>query len=119
MKTIPFFTFVFFSFTSLAVGQVKTATFSFQSTISENFFVTAQKDVPSILIVNHQKTTTSNPSQIEVLPKKYNWSKELRKIESYKELMLNARRQDLCGRDLPIDVHYEVTQQIYLRNLSF
>lgn len=123
MKTTSFFIFLLFTLCSVTHGQDMNTTFSFKSTVSETFFTTPKKDVTSILIVDKPNKTIlnqySNNLKINLFPQNYSWSKDLRKLESYKELILNARRQDLCGRDLPADVHYEVTQQVYLRNLSF
>lgn len=122
MKVTTFFTLVFFTFFSVAFGQDKTTSFSFKSTVPSNLFATTKTDVVPILHVKKQNRVFlqnySNGYKLDLLPKNYNWSADILKLESYKEMILNARRQDLCGRDLPADVHYEVTQQVYLRSLS-
>ena len=122
MKTTTFFTFVFFTLFSVAFGQDKTTSFSFKSTVPSTLFVTTKTDLVPILIIDRQNISLwnnhNNNYKLDLLPKNYNWSADIRKLESYKEMILNARRQDLCGRDLPADVHYEVTQQVYLRSLS-
>lgn len=122
MRTTIFLTFVFFMLFSVTFGQNKTTTFSFKSTVQETLFESSKTDLVPVLIVNNQNNlfwhNQSYSYKVNPLPKNFNWRADIRKLESYKELILNARRQDLCGRDLPVDVHYEVTQQIYLRILS-
>lgn len=56
-------------------------------------------------------------ASINLLPKNFNWHKDARKIESYKYWYRNSLKQDLCGRDLPADVHAEVIQNTYSRSL--
>ena len=122
MRVSTFLTFVFFSFFSVAFGQNRSTIFSFKSTVPVTLFESTKTDLAPILIVDKQnKLFWHNQSysyKVNPLPKNFNWSADIRKLESYKELILNARRQDLCGRDLPVDVHYEVTQQVYFRILS-
>jgi hypothetical protein len=122
MRATTFLTFVFFTLFSVTFSQNKTTTFSFKSTVPATLFESTKTDLVPILVVDKQnKLLFHNHSysyKVNPLPKNFNWSADIRKFESYKELILNVRRQDLCGRDLPVDVHYEVTQQVYFRILS-
>lgn len=55
--------------------------------------------------------------QINLSPKNFNWYTDMKRIESIKIMALNIRQQDFCGRDLPIDIHTQLIQSVYSRNL--
>lgn len=57
--------------------------------------------------------------KVNLSPKNYNWNLEMRRAESFKSMSLNIRQQDFCGRDLPLDIHSEVIQNIYMKRISY
>lgn len=49
------------------------------------------------------------------LPINYNWYLDAQRLKDFKNMALNIRTQDFCGRDLLIDIHTDVIQNLYLR----
>jgi len=78
----------------------------------------------TIVVVNFQKLNKTtlqylpDAYKINLMPKNYSWTADVRKAESLKNMALEIRMQDLCGRDLPINIHQEVIQQVYLNTSS-
>lgn len=58
-----------------------------------------------------------NKDKINLTPKNFNWFSDKQRIESIKNMALNIRQQDFCGRDLPVDINTMLIQQVYSRSL--
>lgn len=55
-----------------------------------------------------------------ILPRNFNWTRDQRRIESYKQLASGYQKQDVCGRDLPTaDIGRELAQQLYYKSGNF
>jgi hypothetical protein len=106
---------------SICFSQSKPANYNFKNNLPSTLFVTTKIDSVKVSSSTMMSKLVSNNfytnQKVNPLPTKFNWISEINKLESYKEMIINARR-DACGRDFPADVHYEVTQKAQLRNLS-
>lgn len=121
MKAI-YFSFVFLMIYSVAFSQSKTTNYNFKSTISETVFGSDKTNSTVMysfeMLAKKAWVDYIDTDKINLSPKNFGRSTDIRKIESYKNMVLNNPKQDVCGRDMPIDVHYEVTQRAYFRGLS-
>lgn len=61
--------------------------------------------------------TSMVDDEINLFPKNYNWSADIRKSQHFKNMALDIRKQDINGRDLQRDVHYDVIQRVYYDNI--
>ena len=122
MKT-TFFSSVLVMLFSVAIGQTNSTNYNFKSNISEKLFDKDKTEVFEIYSLQMLGKTAwkeyLDTDKINLTPKKFNWYFDIRNIESFKNMALNVRKQDFCGRDLPIDIHTEVTQNIYLKSISY
>jgi len=102
-------------------SQSKLIVYDFKSNVSPTLVEIKKTD--TILVYSIERLGKRawkdelNTDKINLSPKYFNWSSDIRKIESLRKMALNIRQQDLCGRDLPIDILSVVTQQLYFRSL--
>lgn len=117
-----YFTFILVLIFSSATSQIKSPFISFKNTLATTLFTTKKLDTVAVYSIQLLGKTSwksyLDTDKINLLPKNFNWSKDMRRIENYKNMALNLRQQDICGRDLPADVHAEVVQKVYIRNFS-
>lgn len=119
-----YFAFILLMIFSLGFCQSKTVSFDSKSTIiSSTLFDHKEQDSIKIVTIEMLGKLPSNDffesDNVNLLPKNYNWNLDIRRTESFKSMALNNKRQDFCGRDLPINIHTEVTQNIYLKSISY
>ena len=122
MKT-TYFTFLLLLFFSGAFSQTKPTFSDFKTKVNRSLF---DKDNPATNVFYTfemlGKTTWEdypNAYTINLKPKHFSWYKDAKKLESYKNWFINNPKQDVCGRELPADVHSEVVQRIYSKNLFY
>lgn len=60
-----------------------------------------------------------NANTINLKPKNFSWHKDAKMVESYRNWFINSPKQDICGRDLQIDVNSELIQSIYSKNIIY
>lgn len=122
MKT-SYFSIALLMIFSLSFSQNKTTYFTFKENIAPTIFNTQFN--PSVEVLSLQMLGKSaweynfDKDKINLTPKYFSWDTDSRRIESTKNMISNVQRQDLCGRDLPIDIHSEVIQKVYLRSLYY
>lgn len=122
MKT-SYFSITLLMIFSLSFSQNKTTYFTFKENIAPTIFNTQSN--PSVEVLSLQMLGKSaweynfDKDKINLTPKYFSWDTDSRRIESTKNMISNVQRQDLCGRDLPIDIHSEVIQKVYLRSLYY
>lgn len=122
MKT-SYFSIALLMIFSFSFSQNKTSYFTFKGNISPTIFNTQSN--PSVEVLSLQMLGKSaweynfDKDKINLTPKYFSWDTDSRRIESTKNMISNVQRQDLCGRDLPIDIHSEVIQKVYLRSLYY
>ncbi|HOD10339.1 MAG TPA: hypothetical protein PKH91_06315 [Flavobacterium sp.] len=116
-----YFSLVLIMVFSVAFSQKKSATFDFKDNVSLTLFDTDTTDVVEVYSIQKLGKTAWNDSfdkdKINLSPKKFNWYTDSQRIESLKSMVSNVQRQDICGRDLPIDVHSEVIQNVYFKSM--
>jgi hypothetical protein len=123
MKT--YFALILFLFTSLGFSQYQPISFSskFKIIPSTLFDTYSNKDAIKVnrlgMLYKMSQTDVLDINNVSLFPKNYSWSSDIRKIENFKIMALNIRQQDLCGRDLPIDIHSEVIQNVSLKSISY
>jgi len=123
MKSI--FALILFLFTSLGFSQYQPITFgsrfnTIPSTLFDNYNnKNANKLTRLGILVNMSQTNIMDINTINLFPKNYSWSCDIRRIQDFKAMALNIRQQDLCGRDLLFDIHSEVIQNVNLKNMTF
>ena len=122
MKT-SYFSIALLMIFSFSFSQNKTTFFTFKENIAPTIFNTQSN--PSVEVFTLQMLGKSaweynfDKDKINLTPKYFSWDTDSRRIESTKNMISNVQRQDLCGRDLPIDIHSEVIQKVYLRSLYY
>lgn len=122
MKT-SYFSFALLMTFSVAFSQNKDTTFNSKEIISLTLFDTNTTEAVEINSLQTLGKTAWNNSfdtaKINLSPKEFNnWYTDSKRIESVKNMISTVQRQDICGRDLPtIDIHSEVIQNVYNRNL--
>lgn len=120
MKTTYFSFVLLMSFCSVFC-QSKSTLYIFQTNVSGTLFDTKTIDTIKVYsietIVKTAWEENLDTDDINLSPSNFNWRSDTRKLESYRNLGLNNRKQDNYGRDLPIDMHTEVFQKVYSRSL--
>ena len=122
MKT-SYFSIALLMIFSFSFSQNKTTFFTFKENIAPTIFNTQSN--PSVEVLSLQMLGKSaweynfDKDKINLTPKYFSWDTDSRRIESTKNMISNVQRLDLCGRDLPIDIHSEVIQKVYLRSLYY
>ncbi len=121
MKT-TYFSFLSFLLFSVTFSQTK-STFGYNNSVTPTLFDVDKNDSLAIFSIEMLGKTTwedyPNAYSINLMPKNFSWSTDARRIESYKNMALNQGRQDVCGRDIPIDVHLLTIQGAYSKSPTY
>lgn len=120
----PYFAFILFMFSLFGFSQSKPISFSSKfNIIPSTLFGSPSNDtIKAISIEILGKMSQKDIleiNNINVSPKGYSWSSDIRSIESYKIMALNIRQQDFCGRDFLIDSNLEAIQILNLKSISY
>jgi hypothetical protein len=122
MKT-TYFTFLLLLFFSGTFSQIKPTFSDFETNLTPSLFDKDKTEANVFYTIEMLGKTTwedhPNANTINLKPKQFSWYKDAKQLESYKNWFINNPKQDLCGRDLPPDVHSEVVQSIYSKNLFY
>lgn len=119
MKSKNIFTLVILAITVLSAFSQTKSTFKIpKEHITETLFTPTQTDTIVISSIEMLGKTEfeilPNAYKVNLLPRKYSWTKDVSRAESLKEMTLELRKQDCNGRDLPTNIHHEVIQRVYL-----
>ena len=122
MKT--YFSIILFMFTSFGFSQFQPITFgsrlnTIPSALFDNYSnKNTNKVIRLGMLDKMSQTDVLDINTVNLFPKNYSWSSDIRRIQDFKAMALNIRQQDLCGRDLLFDIHSEVIQNINLKNMT-
>jgi hypothetical protein len=121
MKT--YFSLILFMLASFSFSQSQPVSFSSKFKIIPTTLFDSNKDAIKInrlgMLGKMSQTNFMDINTINLFPKNYSWSCDIRRIQDFKAMALNIRQQDLCGRDLLFDIHSEVIQNVNLKNMNY
>lgn len=122
MKT--YFSIILFMFTSFGFSQFQPIAFgsrlnTIPSALFDNYSnKNTNKVIRLGMLDKMSQTDVLDVNTINLFPKNYSWSSDIRRIQDFKAMALNIRQQDLFGRDLLFDIHSEVIQNVNLKNMT-
>lgn len=115
--------FLLLLFISDAFSQTKPIFSTLKNQVNPTLFNKDETITPVFYTIEMLGKTTwndaPNAQTINLNPKNFSWHKDAKKLESYRDTYINSHNQDVCGRDLPIDVHSELIQSIYSKDILF
>lgn len=122
MKT-TYFSFLLSMLFSVAFSQTKPTFRYYNGSVTPTLFNVNKTEAIVVFSIEMLGKTTwedyPNAYTINLLPKNFNWYRDAKRIESYKNMAFNEGKQDINGRDLPKDVHLEVIQGVYSKSSMY
>jgi hypothetical protein len=121
MKSI--FAVILFLFTTPGFSQFQPISFgsrlnTIPSTLFDNYNNKNANKVNHLgMLGKMSQANIMDINTINLFPKNYSWSCDIRRIQDFKAMALNIRQQDFCGRDLLFDIHSEVIQNVNLKSM--
>ena len=120
MKT-RYFSFILLMIFSVAFSQNKATPFNINENVLPTLFDADKSEAVEIQSLKKLGETAWNndfkKEKINLSPKKFNWYTDSKRIESIKNMASTIQKQDFCGRDLLVDIHSEVIQNVYNKNI--
>lgn len=120
MKTITF-SLLLLLFISVAFSQKKPIFSTLKKEVSPTLFNKNETSNLAFYAISMLGKTTwdnhPNAQTINLNPKNFSWHKDARKLERYRDTYINSQNQNVCGPDIPIDIHKQLIQSTYSKDI--